>query len=61
MDFIDALKRDCAALGMRPHQVLEAAGLHRSLWWRWCNGVSPTLRSMTAVQEVVRQLRERAQ
>lgn len=50
MNLIQTFEADCKAAGVKPTDVLQRAGVHRSLWWKWKEGkVSPTLKSFEAV------------
>ena len=67
MEVIDAFERDCAAAGLKPVDVLRAAGLHRSTWFRWKRkaapgeqAVSPNLRSLEAAKRKLAELAQAA-
>lgn len=48
----------CAEAGVTPEAALQAAGLHRSVWFRWRSGeVSPTLRNWDAAHEALENLK----
>lgn len=54
---IAKFERDCIAAGLTPVAVVEAAGVHKSLWWKWRSGaVSPTLRNFEAAQDKLREM-----
>lgn len=41
----------CEAQGVKPDDVMKAAGIHRGMWHRWRTGVfSPNLKNWGAVQ-----------
>lgn len=51
-DFVADVARESKALGKSPIEVLQAAGVHKSMWARWNkHGVSPTLRTAHAVRQ----------
>lgn len=47
-------ERDCERAGVKPTDVLRAAGVHPTLWPKWRDGrVSPTLRSFEAARRAL--------
>lgn len=42
-DMLVEFKNACTVAGVTPTAALKAGGVHPTLWWRWENGVSPTL------------------
>jgi hypothetical protein len=58
---IDDFERDCEAASVKPVEVLKAASIHPSLWWKWKAGkVSPTLRNFEAARTKLEEIREAA-
>lgn len=46
---IERFEEGCGEVGIKPADVLRAARIHPSLWWKWkSGGVSPTLRNFEA-------------
>jgi len=57
---IDDFERDCEAANVKPVEVLKAAQIHSSLWWKWKAGkVSPTLRNFEAARSKLAEMRDR--
>lgn len=55
---IDDFERDCETASVKPVEVLKAAKIHPSLWWKWKAGkVSPTLRNFEAARSKLQELR----
>lgn len=48
---------DCDAAGVSPTKVLETAGLHRSLWYRWRDGKSLTVKSLEMAMDALANLK----
>ena len=49
-DYIAAVERHAADLGMTPPQLFRAAGFPHSTWYRWRNGThAPQVRVLGAV------------
>jgi hypothetical protein len=48
IDLLTDFERACGAAGVAPTAALKAGGVHPTLWTKWKNGKSPTLRNFEA-------------
>lgn len=54
---IAEFESECGSLDVSPTSVLEAAGVHKSLWWKWKAGkISPSLRNWEAARQKLGEL-----
>lgn len=59
-DLLADFERDCVAAKVKPADALEAGGVHRTLWLKWKNGNSPTLKNFEAARRGLAVLQKRA-
>ncbi len=53
-------QKACEEAGVEPPEALVAGGVHRSLWYRWARGKSPTLSTLERAQAGLAKLKDRA-
>jgi hypothetical protein len=50
-DMLTEFERDCAAADVSPAAALKAGGVHPTLWSKWKNGMSPTLKNFQRARD----------